>query len=146
VLLLALFVIVELRSATRCCRCASCCTAAGAEPTCPRCCPAAGFMGALLFVTYYLQAVLGFQPIKAGLANAAVDRRRAGRAGLASGLMPRTGAKPLMTVGSLIAAGRDALDDRDRRGSSYATHVLPADAGARLRPWSWCSYRWATWR
>jgi EmrB/QacA subfamily drug resistance transporter len=85
-----------------------------------------GMFGAFLFLTYYLQTTLGFSPVKTGLAflpmigtvmvTAMVAQTR---------VLPRTGAKPLITLGMLLAAGGMLLLTGIGVDTAYATHVLP---------------------
>jgi EmrB/QacA subfamily drug resistance transporter len=85
-----------------------------------------GMFGAFLFLTYYLQTILGYTPLKTGLAflpmigtvmiTAAVAQTR---------VLPRIGAKPLITLGMLLAAGGMALLTGVGVEPAYASHVLP---------------------
>ncbi len=86
----------------------------------------AGFLGATLFLTYYLQGVLGYKPITAGLASLPVTGGLLVTAGVASGLLPRVGARPLMTLGSLVSAAGMLWLTGIGVHTSYVTHVLPA--------------------
>src|SRR3954465_6254009 len=85
-----------------------------------------GMFGAFLFLTYYLQTVLGFSPVETGLAflpmigtvmvTAMVAQTR---------VLPRTGAKPLITLGMVLAAAGMVFLTGIGVDSSYASHVLP---------------------
>jgi len=65
----------------------------------------AGFYSAFFFITLYLQNVLGFSPLRSGAAYVPVALMVAVSAGIGTGLIPRTGSRPLMVAGALIAAG-----------------------------------------
>jgi EmrB/QacA subfamily drug resistance transporter len=65
----------------------------------------AGFYSAFFFVTLYMQNVLQFSPLRAGAAYVPVAGLVAVAAGAGTGLIPRTGTRPLMAAGALIAAG-----------------------------------------
>ena len=86
----------------------------------------AGMFGVFLFLTYYLQATLGFSPLKTGLAflpmmavimpTGAIGQTR---------LVPRFGARRLVTLGMMFGAAAMLLFTGVTPDSSYATHVLP---------------------
>jgi EmrB/QacA subfamily drug resistance transporter len=86
----------------------------------------AGMFGLFLFVTYYLVQGLHFTPVQSGLAflpmiaGLMVSATTAG-----SILTPRVGPRPLVTLGSLVAAGGMFLLTRLDIDSGYATGVLP---------------------
>lgn len=87
-------------------------------------CLAAAIFGMFFFLTLYVQNVLGFGPLAAGLAFLPVSAVIAVGAALASQLLPRTGPKPFMVVGGLFAAAGLSwltLTDID---STYAGSVL----------------------
>jgi EmrB/QacA subfamily drug resistance transporter len=65
----------------------------------------AGFYSVFFFITLYMQNVLGFSPLRAGSAYVPVALMVAISAGISTGLIPRTGSRPLMVAGALIAAG-----------------------------------------
>ncbi|MEV4944813.1 MFS transporter [Streptomyces sp. NPDC053755] len=67
-------------------------------------CLAAAMFGMFFFLTLFVQNVLGFSPLEAGLAFLPVSAVIAVGAGLASQMLPRFGPKPFMVVGSLLAA------------------------------------------
>jgi EmrB/QacA subfamily drug resistance transporter len=64
-----------------------------------------GFYSTFYFGTLYMQDVLGFSPVHAGSAYVPVALMVAISAGIGTGLIPRTGSRPLMVVGALISAG-----------------------------------------
>ena len=88
---------------------------------------AMGMFGLFLFLTYYLQQTLGFSPIVTGVAFLPmVACIMASSITCNIVLMPRTGPRPLVPTGMLLAAGGLALLTRIGVHSSYATAVLPS--------------------
>jgi EmrB/QacA subfamily drug resistance transporter len=85
-----------------------------------------GMFGIFLFLTYYLTAMLGFTPVRTGLAflpmlaTVMISATMAG-----SVLTPRIGPRPLVPVGALIAAGGMLFLTRLDLTSTYAADVLP---------------------
>ena len=87
----------------------------------------AGVLGAFLFLTYFMQQNLGFSPLSTGLAflpmtalvvlSSAISQTR---------ILPRTGAKPLITVGMLLGVVAMVLLTRLSPSSGYAPDVLPS--------------------
>ena len=65
----------------------------------------AGFYSMFFFLTLYLQNVLGFSPLKAGLVYLPATFGVALSAGIASKLMLKTGTRPLIASGALLGAG-----------------------------------------
>ncbi|MFJ9890308.1 MFS transporter [Streptomyces sp. NPDC091287] len=65
---------------------------------------AAAMFGMFFFLTLFVQNVLDFSPLRAGLAFLPVSAVIAVSAGLASQLLPRWGPKPFMVTGALLAA------------------------------------------
>jgi EmrB/QacA subfamily drug resistance transporter len=65
----------------------------------------AGLIGAFFFLSLYFQQVLAYTPVAAGFASLPTTLGVLISAGAASGLVPKVGPKPLMTVGGLLAAG-----------------------------------------
>ncbi|QNP65927.1 MFS transporter [Streptomyces genisteinicus] len=87
-------------------------------------CLAAAMFGMFFFLTLFVQNVLGFSPLMAGLAFLPVSAVIAIGAGLASQLLPRYGPKPFMVTGALLAAaglGWLTMTDVD---STYAGSIL----------------------
>jgi EmrB/QacA subfamily drug resistance transporter len=86
----------------------------------------AGMFGVFLFLTYYMQQTLGFSPLKTGLAflpmmavimpTGAIGQTR---------LVPRFGARRLVTLGMMLGATAMLILTGVTVDSSYATHVLP---------------------
>lgn len=65
----------------------------------------AGFYAMFFFLTLYLQNVLGFSPVRAGLVYLPATFGVALSAGIASKVMLRTGTRPLISLGALLGAG-----------------------------------------
>jgi EmrB/QacA subfamily drug resistance transporter len=88
---------------------------------------AIGMFAVFLFLTYYLQQVLGFSPLKTGVAFLPfVAGIIISSTFLATRLLPKVGPKPLVIVGQLLGAAGLLVMWRLHIGSSYAGHVLPA--------------------
>jgi EmrB/QacA subfamily drug resistance transporter len=87
----------------------------------------AGLFGAFLFLTFYLQVVLRYTPLKAGVASLPVTVGVLVAAGIATSLMPRIGAKPLMVTGSAVAAAAMLMLTQISVDSAFMTHVFPAE-------------------
>jgi EmrB/QacA subfamily drug resistance transporter len=86
----------------------------------------AGMFGVFLFLTYYLQQTLGFSPIKTGLAFLPMIGMVMVTATTATTrLLPRTGPRPLLTVGMVLSAAGMVLLAQLGVDSTYAAHVLP---------------------
>ncbi len=86
-----------------------------------------GLFGVFLLLTYYLQRLLGYSPVKTGLAflpmvvaNVIVSTTTS------VVLLGRLGPRPLIFAGMVIGAGGMALLTRLGVHSKYATDVLPA--------------------
>ncbi|MEH0844247.1 MFS transporter [Micromonospora sp. CPCC 205711] len=86
----------------------------------------AGLFGAFLFLTFYFQVVLRYTPVKAGLASLPVTAGVLVAAGVASQLMPRLGAKPLMVAGAILAAGGMLSLTQIDADTSFVSHLMPA--------------------
>ncbi|WP_436522130.1 DHA2 family efflux MFS transporter permease subunit [Actinoplanes sp. HUAS TT8] len=86
----------------------------------------AGMFGIFLFLTYFLTAILGFTPVKTGLAflpmlgSVMLTATTAG-----SILTPKVGPRPLVPLGALVAAGGMLFLTRLQLDSTYAGGVLP---------------------
>jgi EmrB/QacA subfamily drug resistance transporter len=87
----------------------------------------AGMFGVLLFLNYYMQQNLGFSPVKTGLAFLPMVAMTMVFTNVANvGLMPRTGPRPLVAVGMLLAGGGAVWLTQLGLHSTYATGILPA--------------------
>ncbi|MFH8800723.1 MFS transporter [Streptomyces sp. NPDC017936] len=87
-------------------------------------CLAASIFGMFFFLTLFVQNVLDFSPLRAGLAFLPVSAVIAVGAGLASRFLPVFGPKPFMVAGAVLASaglGWLTLTDVD---STYAGSVL----------------------
>ena len=88
----------------------------------------AGMFGAFLFLTYYLQVVLQFTPLQAGLAFLPMTiASQAGSWLIASRLMPYVPPRALMAPGAAVAAAGMGLLTQLHADSAYLTLVLPAE-------------------
>ncbi|WP_329204360.1 MFS transporter [Streptomyces sp. NBC_00683] len=65
---------------------------------------AAAMFGMFFFLTLFVQNILDFSPLQAGLAFLPISVVIAISAGIASQLLPRWGPKPFMVVGAILAA------------------------------------------
>lgn len=84
-------------------------------------------LGILLFVNYYLQQSLGYAPLVTGLAflpMVAVSMVFSNLTNVV--LMPRSGPRPLVATGMLLAGSAALLLTRLAPHSSYASGVLPS--------------------
>ncbi|RDD83891.1 MFS transporter [Streptomyces parvulus] len=87
----------------------------------------AGMFGVFLFLTYYLQVVLGYSPVKTGLAFLPMSVAIAvGATQIAARLLPRTAPRVLMASGMVLAAAGMVVLTGLSVYSGYATRVLPA--------------------
>ncbi|MER6631144.1 MFS transporter [Streptomyces sp. NPDC000987] len=86
-----------------------------------------GMFGLFLFMTYYLQDVLGYSPVRTGLAflplTAAIV---VGSTQIAARLLPHVAPRALLVPGMVLAAGGMLLLTRMTVHSSYPTEILPA--------------------
>ncbi len=89
---------------------------------------AIGVFGIFLFLTYYLQLTLAYSPVKSGLAFLPMIAAIVAASTISSGvLMPRTGPRPLIPAGLLIAAvGLSILAAQLGLRTSYLDWILPA--------------------
>ncbi|WKX71407.1 MFS transporter [Streptomyces sp. XD-27] len=85
---------------------------------------AAAIFGMFFFLTLFVQNVLDFSPIQAGLAFLPVSAVIAVGAGLASQLLPRYGPKPFMVTGAILSATGLAWLTLTDIHSTYAGSVL----------------------
>ncbi|MEU6139343.1 MFS transporter [Streptomyces sp. NPDC047081] len=85
---------------------------------------AAAIFGMFFFLTLFVQDVLGFSPLEAGLAFLPVSAVIAIGAGLASQFLPRFGPKPFMVVGAVLAAAGLAWLTLTDVHSTYAGSIL----------------------
>ncbi|HEY6398462.1 MAG TPA: MFS transporter [Solirubrobacteraceae bacterium] len=87
---------------------------------------AVGGMYALFFFsTLYVQQILGFSPLKAGVAFLPVTLGIGLGSGLAQGFIKRTNARTVTIIGLLIAAAGMLLTTRISADGSYVGQMLP---------------------
>ncbi|GGM03507.1 MFS transporter [Streptomyces fumigatiscleroticus] len=86
-----------------------------------------GMFGLFLFMTYYLQIVLGYSPVRTGLAflplTAAIV---VGSTQISARLLQHTAPRLLMVPGMVLAAAGLVILTRLSVHSSYTTEILPA--------------------
>jgi EmrB/QacA subfamily drug resistance transporter len=87
----------------------------------------AGLFSMFLFLTYYFQLNLGYSPLKSGFAFLPFSAGVIVTAGAVSGILPRTGPKPLMVIGTISATIGIFLFTFITDESSWLTHVLPGE-------------------
>ncbi|MFH8800355.1 MFS transporter [Streptomyces sp. NPDC017936] len=86
-----------------------------------------GMFGMFLFMTYYLQAVLGYSPLRTGLAFLPLTASIfLGSQQISARLLPRFPPRALMVPGMLLAAVGMLILTRMTVHSAYATEILPA--------------------
>lgn len=85
---------------------------------------AASIFSIFFFLTLFVQQVLGYSPLRAGIAFLPVSVAIIVMAQLASRNLARVGPRPLMTLGALLAASGLALLSRIAETSSYLGGIL----------------------
>ncbi|UYM07086.1 MFS transporter [Solicola gregarius] len=85
----------------------------------------AGFLSMFFFLTLYMENVLGFSPVKTGLAYLPVCIIVGVSAGVGSQLIVRVGTRAIIVVGSLVTAAGIFWLSRIPADGSYVTDVLP---------------------
>jgi EmrB/QacA subfamily drug resistance transporter len=85
----------------------------------------AGFLAVFFFLTLYMQNVLGYSAIQTGASYLPLTFGVGVAAGISSSLLARTGTRPLIVAGSLIAAGAVYYLSRIPVHGSYVTDLLP---------------------
>jgi EmrB/QacA subfamily drug resistance transporter len=78
-----------------------------------------------VFLSLYLQQVLGYSPVLAGLALVVTAVGLIVSSGLAQGLVTRAGARLVLTAGTLGFAAAQVLFIRLPATGGYTTHLLP---------------------
>ncbi|WP_446749907.1 MFS transporter [Streptomyces sp. AmelKG-E11A] len=87
-----------------------------------------GLFGTFLFLTYYLQTILGYSPLKAGLAFLPMTVGIiVGSTQVSARLMNHVAPRALMVPGLLLAAGGLTILTQLTVHAEYATHILPAE-------------------
>jgi EmrB/QacA subfamily drug resistance transporter len=84
-----------------------------------------GMFAMFFFNTLYIQDVLGFGPLKAGVSFLPFTAGIMLSAGVASNLAPRIGVRPVAAVGMLLSVAGMLLFARMPVDGSYAADVLP---------------------
>jgi EmrB/QacA subfamily drug resistance transporter len=87
---------------------------------------AAGLFAMFLFLTYYMQGILGYSALKTGFAFLPFSIGIIVSAGVASQLLPKFGPRPLAAVGLLMASFGMFWLTRITATSEYQTHLLPS--------------------
>jgi predicted MFS family arabinose efflux permease len=87
----------------------------------------AGLFAMFVFLSYYLQSVLGYSALKAGLAFLPFAFGIIVAAGGSTGLVPRIGPRIPMTVGLLVAAGGLAWLTQIGVHGDFWLHVAPQE-------------------
>ncbi|WP_037858402.1 MFS transporter [Streptomyces sp. NRRL S-340] len=87
-----------------------------------------GMFGLFLFMTYYFQGILGYTPVRSGLAFLPMSASIIiGSTQISARLLPRTPPRLLMVPGMLLAASGLLVLTQLGVDSAYTTHVLPAE-------------------
>jgi EmrB/QacA subfamily drug resistance transporter len=85
----------------------------------------AGFYSMFFIVTLYMQNVLGYSPLRAGVSYLPVTAGVAVASGAASKLFLKVGTRPIITAGALIAAAGVFALSRIPVHGHYAADLLP---------------------
>lgn len=90
---------------------------------------AVGMFGVFLFLTYYMQSILGYSPLKTGIAFLPMVAVLMVTAAVATAaLLPKIGPKPLILAGMIVGAAGLIMLTRISLDSSYLLVILPAIA------------------
>ncbi|MHB9859577.1 DHA2 family efflux MFS transporter permease subunit [Streptomyces sp. YIM S03343] len=85
-----------------------------------------GMFGVFLFLTYYMQGVIGYSPVKTGVAYLPITVGMViGSTQVAARLLNRVPPRLLIVPGLLVAAGALALIAQVGVEPAYASHILP---------------------
>jgi EmrB/QacA subfamily drug resistance transporter len=84
-----------------------------------------GFFSMFFYATLYMQEVLGYSPLRAGIAYLPITAGFALAGGTASQLITRIGTRPVVIAGCLIAAAGIYWVSRVPLHGSYASDLLP---------------------
>ena len=85
----------------------------------------AGFLPMFFFLTLYMQTVLGYSPIQTGIAYLPLTGGFIVAAGISSQLFARVGTKPVVVLGTVIAAGGLYWLSRIPVDGSFVPDILP---------------------
>jgi EmrB/QacA subfamily drug resistance transporter len=83
------------------------------------------FMGYVVLLTWYMQQVLGYSPLKTGLLWLPLGGGIGAGMGLSTALMPRFGVKAMLAIGLLGSAGGLLAASYIHVNSSYPSAILP---------------------
>ena len=84
-----------------------------------------GFFSMFFYATLYMQEVLHYSPLRAGIAYLPITAGFAVAGGIASQLITRIGTRPVVVVGCLVAAAGIYYVSRVPLHGSYVTDLLP---------------------
>jgi EmrB/QacA subfamily drug resistance transporter len=84
-----------------------------------------GFFSMFFYATLYMQEILGYSPLKAGVAYLPITAGFAVAGGLASQLVTRVGTRPVVVAGCVIAAAGIYWVSRVPLHGSYVGDLLP---------------------
>ncbi|NUP50180.1 MAG: MFS transporter [Catenulispora sp.] len=87
-----------------------------------------GLFGVFIFLTYYMQGILGYSALKSGFAFLPFTFAVVAGAGVATRFLPTVGPRILMFLGFVLAVVGMVLFTRIGVDTAYATHVIPAEA------------------
>ncbi len=87
-------------------------------------CIGTAVFGLFFFMTVFVQTVWGYSPVRSGLAYLPMVAAIMVGAGMSSSLVARLGARPLMLIGPLLAAGGMLWLSQIHETSSYTGSVL----------------------
>ena len=87
-------------------------------------CVATGLFGLFFFLTLFIQNVLGYSAIRSGIAYLPFAIGVVVASGLASQLVPRIGARPLVVAGTAAVAGGMFWFSRLTEHAGYFSHLL----------------------
>jgi predicted MFS family arabinose efflux permease len=85
----------------------------------------AGFYAMFFFITLYMQDVLGFSQLEAGAAYVPTTFAVAIAAGVGAQLISRTGTRPVIVVGAMIASGALFFLSKIPADGTFVADLLP---------------------
>jgi EmrB/QacA subfamily drug resistance transporter len=85
----------------------------------------AGFLAIFFFLTLYMQSILGYSPIRTGVAYLPLTFATVIAAGASSQLLSRIGTRPVIVAGSLLTAGGIYWLSRIPVDGSFLADLLP---------------------
>src|SRR6478609_8783104 len=87
----------------------------------------AGLLGMFLFLTYYMQGILGYTPLKAGIAYLPFSLGIIFSAVVGGQLLPKVGPRPMMTTGFVAAGVAMLWLTQIGVDTGYWTHIFPSE-------------------